>query len=158
MNGFCVGFGYDIHRLVSGRDLVLGGVKIPFNKGLSGHSDADVLIHAIIDALLGAMGERDIGALFPDNDDAYKDISSSELLKKVINIVEEKQFKINNIDSTVILEKPRLNAHIPSMISAISGLIKVLPKQVSIKPKTNEGLGVIGTGDAVACYAVCLLH
>ncbi|MBI5100567.1 MAG: 2-C-methyl-D-erythritol 2,4-cyclodiphosphate synthase [Nitrospirae bacterium] len=150
------GFGYDSHRLVEGRKLILGGVEVPFEKGLSGHSDADVLTHAIIDAIVGALGLGDIGKHFPDTDMRWKDARSIELLKEIVNIAAEKGFNVSWIDSTIIAERPRLADYIESMKGAIaeSGISRDL---VSIKAKTNEGMGFIGRGEGIAAYAVCVL-
>jgi len=151
-----VGIGYDIHRLVEGRKLIIGGVEIPFEKGLLGHSDADVLVHSICDALLGAMGLGDIGKHFPDTDEKYKGISSMELLKEVVEKVKKGKFKIVNIDTNIIAEKPRL---LPYIEEIKKNLRKILGKDVSIniKARTNEGLGEIGKGEAIASQAIVLL-
>lgn len=157
MENIRIGFGYDIHRLVSGRYLILGGVKIPFEKGLEGHSDADVVIHAIIDAVLGAMGEGDIGTHFPDTDPKYEDISSCKLLENIKMIIDKKKYQIVNIDVSINLEKPRLNPFINEMSSIVAACLNIEPDQVNTKAKTNERLGPIGEGKAIACYAVALL-
>ena len=151
-----VGIGYDIHRLVKGRKLIIGGVEIPFEKGLLGHSDADVLVHSICDALLGAMGLGDIGQHFPDTDEKYKGISSMKLLKEVMEKIKKEKFKIVNIDANIIAEKPRLLPYIEEMKK---NLKKILGKDVSvnIKARTNEGLGEIGRGEAIASQAIVLL-
>ena len=151
-----VGIGYDIHRLVKGRKLIIGGVEIPFEKGLLGHSDADVLVHSICDALLGAMGLGDIGKHFPDTDEKYKGISSMKLLKEVMEKIKKGNFKIVNIDTNIIAEKPRLLPYIEEMKK---NLRKILGKYVSvnIKARTNEGLGEIGRGEAIASQAIVLL-
>lgn len=151
-----IGFGYDSHKLVSGRRLIIGGVEIPFETGLQGHSDADVLCHAIIDSILGALGIGDIGSLFPDTDQKWKDASSIHLLKYVANLSHAQGFDVSWIDSTVIAEQPRLSSYIESMKEAIaqSGISSNI---VSIKAKTNEGMGFIGRGEGIAAYAVCLL-
>ncbi len=149
-----VGFGYDSHRLVEGRRLILGGVDIPHEKGLSGHSDADALLHAAGDAILGAIGERDIGTHFPDTDPAYKDISSLVLLKRIRTLMEAKGCEVNNIDATVLLEKPKLAPYIPEMIAKISGALDVPADRISIKAKTNEGMGLIGRGEGIAVFVV----
>jgi 2-C-methyl-D-erythritol 2,4-cyclodiphosphate synthase len=151
-----VGIGYDIHRLVEGRKLIIGGVEIPFEKGLLGHSDADVLVHSICDALLGAMGLGDIGKHFPDTDEKYKGISSMKLLKEVMEKIKKGNFKIVNIDTNIIAEKPRLLPYIEEMKK---NLRKILGKDVSvnIKARTNEGLGEIGKGEAIASQAIVLL-
>jgi len=151
-----VGIGYDIHRLVRGRKLIIGGVEIPFEKGLLGHSDADVLVHSICDALLGAMGLGDIGQHFPDTDEKYKGISSMKLLKEVMEKVKKGKFKIINIDANIIAEKPKLLPYIEEMKKNIR---KILGKDVSvnIKARTNEGLGEIGRGEAIASQSIVLL-
>ncbi len=152
-----IGFGYDIHRLVKGRKLVLGGVEIPFAKGLEGHSDADVLLHAICDGLLGAMGEGDIGRHFPDTDPHFKDISSLKLLHAVALQMARLKFVTENVDSTVVAEKPRIGLYIPQMVSKISQVLNLSPKQVNVKATTSEGLGFIGEEKGIAAYAVVLL-
>jgi len=149
-----VGIGYDSHRLVEGRSLVLGGVKIPHEKGLLGHSDADVLLHAICDAVLGALGEGDIGNHFPDADPFYKDISSLDLLLNVKVLAFKKSYKINNIDSTIILERPRLKEYIYKMIHNISKVLDIEASRVNIKAKTNEGMGFIGQEEGIAAFAI----
>jgi len=151
-----VGIGYDIHRLVEERKLVIGGVEIPFEKGLLGHSDADVLVHSICDALLGAMELGDIGKHFPDTDEKYKGISSMELLKEVVEKIKKGKFEIVNIDANIIAEKPKLLPYIEEMKK---NLRKILGKNVSvnIKARTNEGLGEIGRGEAIASQAIVLL-
>lgn len=148
------GFGYDSHRFAVGRKLILGGVEIPFDKGLQGHSDADVLIHSICDALLGAAGCGDIGRHFPDTDPAYKDISSIILLERVKKIIEEKEFLINNIDATVIMEMPRLAPSAAQMVSNIARALDIAETSVNIKAKTNEGMGFIGQNEGIAVFAV----
>ncbi len=152
-----VGCGYDAHRLVEGRPLVLGGVSIPHAKGLLGHSDADVLVHAIIDALIGAAALGDIGRLFPPSDAAYKDISSMKLLSRVAGLLEEKGYKAVNIDSTVVCEAPRLSVHIPGMVKNISGALGINADRVNVKAKTEEGMGFTGSGEGMSAHAVALL-
>ncbi|MEK6691337.1 MAG: 2-C-methyl-D-erythritol 2,4-cyclodiphosphate synthase [Nitrospirota bacterium] len=152
-----IGFGYDIHRLVSGKKLILGGVKIPFEKGLSGHSDADVLLHAISDALLGAMGLGDLGKYFPDTDEQYKGISSIFILRRVLILLREKGYRLISIDSTVITEEPLLAPYIEKMKETIAGEIRTEGVGINIKAKRNEGLGSIGRGEGIAAYAVCLI-
>jgi 2-C-methyl-D-erythritol 2,4-cyclodiphosphate synthase len=149
-----VGFGYDSHRLVEGRRLVLGGVEIPHDKGLSGHSDADALIHAICDAMLGALAAGDIGRHFPDTDPAYKNISSLKLLEYVLNLSEQRGYGIHNLDSTIVLEKPKLSGHIPQMLAKLSETLKISMELISIKAKTNEGMGFAGREEGIAAYAV----
>ena len=149
-----IGIGYDSHRLVEGRRLVLGGVEIPHIKGLAGHSDGDALLHAIGDAILGAVGAGDIGTHFPDDDPAYKDISSLILLERIREIAERKGYAIQNVDTTVILEKPKLKVYRDSMIEKISAALLVPAGDVSIKAKTNEGMGFIGREEGMAAMAV----
>jgi len=153
-----IGIGYDIHRLEENRKLYLGGIEIPFHKGLIGHSDGDVLIHAIIDAILGALGEKDIGQLFPDTDPEYKGISSLKLLEKVIRIAKNKKAKILNIDSVIIAEEPKLSPYINSMKKILSYVLELEENSIGIKAKTNEGLGEIGEGKAIATYAIALIE
>ena len=149
-----VGFGYDSHRLVEGRPLVIGGVEIPFEKGLMGHSDADVLLHAISDALLGAIGEGDLGRHFPDTDPAYKDLSSLLILQKINDLAERKGLVVGNLDSTVVLEKPRLAEFVPLMVARIASVLGVEQGRVNVKAKTNEKMGFIGRGEGIAAFAV----
>ncbi|MBI4683117.1 MAG: 2-C-methyl-D-erythritol 2,4-cyclodiphosphate synthase [Nitrospirae bacterium] len=151
-----IGIGYDSHRLVEGRKLIIGGVDIPFDKGLAGHSDADVLCHAIIDAILGALGMGDIGRHFPDTDNKWKDASSIVLLSNVIDLMKEQHYEISWIDSIVIAEKPKLQPHIDEMKKKISGA-GIPPGAIHIKAKTNEGMGFVGKGEGIAAQAVCLL-
>ncbi|MCK4930542.1 MAG: 2-C-methyl-D-erythritol 2,4-cyclodiphosphate synthase [Candidatus Aminicenantes bacterium] len=152
------GLGYDIHRLVDGRKLFLGGIEIPFAKGLLGHSDGDCLIHAIVDALLGALGEKDIGHHFPETDSQYKDIRSAELLKVVVQRLEKNSTKIAHIDSLVIAEEPRLAAHIPRMKETLCAILRIGPEDLGIKARTNEGLDAVGHGEAIAAWATVLLE
>lgn len=152
-----VGMGYDVHRLVEGRDLIMGGVKIPYEKGLLGHSDADVLLHAISDALLGAAALGDIGKHFPDSDPAYKGISSLLLLKKVGELIEEKGFLIENIDATIIAQAPKMRPHIDTMRENIAQALGISADQVNVKATTEEGLGFTGTGEGISSQAICLL-
>ncbi|HYB21722.1 MAG TPA: 2-C-methyl-D-erythritol 2,4-cyclodiphosphate synthase [Thermodesulfobacteriota bacterium] len=152
-----VGFGYDVHCLTEGRKLILGGVEIPFEKGLEGHSDADVLLHAICDGLLGAMGEGDIGQHFPNTDPRFKDISSLKLLQAVALKVARLNFAVENVDSTVVAEKPRIGPYIPQMKKEISRVLDISPGQVNVKATTSEGLGFIGRGKGIAAYAAVLL-
>jgi len=153
-----VGFGYDIHHLILGRKLILGGEVIPCQKGLDGHSDADVLIHSLIDALLGAAGEGDIGQHFPDNDEQYKDISSLKLLENTHGILKKKKLTINNIDVSLVLEEPRIASFIMSMKNNIVRVLKISIEKVNIKATTNEKMGFIGRGEAVASYCVVSLE
>lgn len=150
-----VGTGYDVHRLEQARKLVMGGVDIPFEKGLLGHSDADVLLHAICDALLGAAGLGDIGKHFPDADQRYKGISSLRLLGEVRSLLEQKGFRVHNIDSTIVAERPRMAPHIPAMIGNIAEAVRVNVSAVNVKATTTEGLGFAGKGEGIAAYAVC---
>ncbi|MEE9502030.1 MAG: 2-C-methyl-D-erythritol 2,4-cyclodiphosphate synthase [Candidatus Aminicenantaceae bacterium] len=152
------GLGYDIHRLVDGRKLFLGGIEIPFAKGLLGHSDGDCLIHAIVDALLGALGEKDIGHHFPETDSQYKDIRSTELLKVVIQRLEKNSTKIAHMDSLVIAEEPRLAAHIPRMKETLCAILRIGPEDLGIKARTNEGLDAVGHGEAIAAWVTVLLE
>jgi 2-C-methyl-D-erythritol 4-phosphate cytidylyltransferase/2-C-methyl-D-erythritol 2,4-cyclodiphosphate synthase len=148
------GFGYDSHRFAAGRKLILGGVEIAFDFGLQGHSDADALIHAIGDALLGAAGCGDIGRHFPDNDQAYKDISSMILLARIKKIIEDKGFLINNIDATVVMEKPKLASYAAAMVSNIARTLEISDSAVNVKAKTNEGMGFVGRSEGVAVFAI----
>ena len=153
-----VGMGYDVHKLVEGRKLILGGVEIPYEKGLLGHSDADVLVHAIMDALLGAAGLGDIGRHFPDSDDRYKGISSMELLNHVRILLENKLFIIENIDATVIAQRPKIASYIPDMVKNIAEVLKIEEERVNIKATTEEGLGFTGTGQGISSQAVCAIE
>jgi 2-C-methyl-D-erythritol 2,4-cyclodiphosphate synthase len=149
-----IGFGYDSHRLVEGRSLILGGMEIPHERGLLGHSDADVLIHAICDAILGAAGGGDIGMHFPDTDPEYKNISSMRLLRQVSLMAEEKGFLINNVDSTIVIEKPKLAGYLHEMIMNISDVLCISRSRVNVKAKTNEGMGFVGRSEGVVAFAV----
>jgi 2-C-methyl-D-erythritol 2,4-cyclodiphosphate synthase len=149
-----IGFGYDSHRLVEGRRLILGGVDIPSEKGLLGHSDADALLHAICDAVIGAVGAGDIGRHFPDTDPRYKDISSLLLLKLVGELAKDRGYLVNNVDTTVIIEKPRLAPFVGSMTENIARALDIPAERINIKAKTDEGMGFIGRGEGVAAYAV----
>lgn len=152
-----IGMGYDVHRLVEGRDLIMGGVKIPYEKGLLGHSDADVLLHAISDALLGAAALGDIGKHFPDTDPTYKGISSLLLLEKVGDLLEEKGYLIENIDATIIAQAPKMRPYIDTMRENIAGALHISQEQVNVKATTEEGLGFTGSGEGISSQAVCLL-
>ena len=152
-----IGHGYDVHKLVEDRDLILGGVKIPFGKGLLGHSDADVLLHAVSDALLGAAGLRDIGYHFPDTDPAYKGADSLELLRVVGQKVAEKGYRVSNVDVTLIAQKPKVGVYIPQMVENIAGALALDADRVNVKATTEEGLGFTGNLEGIACHAVCLL-
>jgi 2-C-methyl-D-erythritol 2,4-cyclodiphosphate synthase len=152
-----IGFGYDVHPLVEGRKLILGGVEIPFEKGLEGHSDADVLLHAICDGILGALGEGDIGRHFPNTDPRFKGISSLRLLEGVASKLREKLFFLQNLDSTVVAEKPQISPYIPRMVEQIARVLGIAREKVNIKATTSENLGFIGEGKGIAAYAVVLL-
>ena len=152
-----VGYGFDLHRLVPGRKLMLGGVPIPFEKGLLGHSDADVLLHATCDALLGAAGLGDMGQHFPDTDSALKDISSVLLVARTFRMISDKGFSVNNVDATVLAEAPKLAPHTSAMEASVAKLLKADPGCVNIKATTMEGLGVIGKGEAIAAMCVVSL-
>lgn len=153
-----IGHGYDVHRLVEGRRLILGGVEIPFERGLDGHSDADVLIHAVMDALLGAAALRDIGFLFPDTDERYRGIDSTLLLKSVMERLKEKRLRVGNVDVTVLAQRPMLKPYIPQMMENLARLLELPADRVNIKATTEEGLGFTGSGEGIACHAVCLLE
>ncbi len=152
-----VGIGYDIHRLTKGRDLIIGGVKITNEKGLLGHSDADVLVHAVIDAILGAAGLDDIGTIFPDTDPKYKNADSTKLLEQVIKEIQNLGYKIENIDSNIIAQTPKMMPYIPKMKVVLAKVIGILPNQISIKAKTKEKLDAVGEGLAIEANAVVLL-
>ena len=151
-----IGHGYDVHKLVEGRDLILGGVKIDYEKGLLGHSDADVLLHAVSDALLGAAGLGDIGRHFPDTDPKYKGADSLMLLREVYRKISEKGFRVGNIDVTMIAQKPKLKDFIPQMQKNIAAAVGVTPDRVNVKATTEEKLGFTGSGEGMSCHAVCL--
>ena len=153
-----IGHGYDVHRLVEGRKLIIGGVEIDHTLGLLGHSDADVLLHAIMDSLLGAAGLGDIGKHFPDTKAEYKDVSSVELLKKVANILDENAYIIENIDATVIAQKPKIAPHIDRMKEVICDTLSISPSQLNIKATTEEGLGFTGNESGISAHSVCLLN
>ena len=153
-----IGHGYDVHRLVEDRDLILGGVKIDYELGLLGHSDADVLLHAVSDALLGAAGLGDIGRHFPDTDPKYKGADSLLLLKEVVRKVVEKGYRISNIDVTMIAQRPKLKDHIPQMVQNIASAAGIDADRVNVKATTEEKLGFTGTGEGMSCHAVCLLE
>ena len=153
-----IGHGYDVHRLVEGRDLILGGVKIGYEKGLLGHSDADVLLHAVSDALLGAAGLGDIGRHFPDTNPKYKGADSLELLRQVYRKISEKGYKVGNIDVTMIAQRPKLKDYIPQMQANIAAAVEAAPDRVNVKATTEEKLGFTGTGEGMSCHAVCLLE
>lgn len=153
-----IGHGFDVHRLVENRKLILGGVLIEYEKGLLGHSDADVLVHALMDAILGAAGLGDIGKHFPDNDDSFKDISSLKLLKRVKDIITEKGYKLSNADVTVIAQRPKLLPFIPEMKSNIAKILEINEDRLNIKATTTEKLGFEGRGEGISAHAVCLLE
>ena len=153
-----IGHGYDVHRLVEGRDLILGGVKIDFELGLLGHSDADVLLHAVSDALLGAAGLGDIGRHFPDTDPQYKGADSRVLLRHVVKLVRENGYSISNVDVTMIAQKPKLKDHIPQMVKNIAADLEIPETRVNVKATTEEKLGFTGTMEGLRCHAVCLLE
>lgn len=153
-----IGHGYDVHRLVEGRKLILGGVEIPFEKGLDGHSDADVLVHAVMDALLGAAALGDIGKLFPDNDDACLGADSIGLLKTVRTVLEEDGWKLSNLDATVIAQRPKLAPYIDTMRKRIADALETDAENVSVKATTEERLGFTGSGEGIAAHAVCLIE
>ncbi len=151
------GIGYDVHRLVAGRDLVLGGVKIPFEKGLSGHSDADVLLHAMCDAMLGAAGMGDIGSLFPDSDQRYKNMNSSYFLSETNKLLLAKGFVVQNIDAVIIAERPKLAPYREEMVHHIARTLRIEPPRISIKSTTTEGLGFVGKGQGIGAMCVVLI-
>ena len=153
-----IGMGYDVHRLSAGRKLIMGGVDIPYEKGLLGHSDADVLVHAIMDALLGAAALGDIGSHFPDTDPAYDGISSIRLLEHVGKLLADSGYAIGNIDATIIAQKPKMRPHIDQMRENIASALKIRPDQVGVKATTEEGLGFTGSGAGISAHAVCLLE
>lgn len=155
---FKIGIGYDLHRLEENRDLVIGGVKIPYEKGLLGHSDADVLVHAIIDSLLGALALPDIGTLFPDTDEKYKGANSIELLKKVYKMVKEKGFSIANLDSNIIAQAPKMMPYIPKMKEVLSSVLELEIENISIKAKTKEHLDSVGEKRAIEAQAVVMVY
>ena len=153
-----IGHGYDVHRLMGGRRLILGGVEIPWEKGLDGHSDADVLTHAVMDALLGAAGLGDIGRLFPDSDPKYAGISSLLLLREVASSVENAGYAVENVDATILAQRPKLAPYLPQMAECLAQALGLLASQVNVKATTEEGLGFTGRGEGMAAHAVCLLR
>lgn len=155
---FRIGNGYDVHRLVEGRTLIMGGVNIPYERGLLGHSDADVLVHAIMDALLGACGERDIGKHFPDTDNSFKGISSLKLLDKVREIINNKGYRVGNIDSIIVAQAPKMAPYISEMKQNIANVLRISDDDINIKATTTEGLGFAGEGKGIASYAVACLY
>ena len=158
MQGVRIGHGYDVHRLVEGRRLILGGVDVPWERGLLGHSDADVLTHAVMDALLGAAGLGDIGRHFPDTDPAYAGADSLKLLAHVVALLRERGFTVGNVDATVLAQRPKLAPHIPQMRDNLARTMEVGPEQVNVKATTEEGLGFTGSGEGMAAHAVCLIE
>ena len=153
-----IGHGYDVHRLIEGRDLILGGVKISYEKGLDGHSDADVLLHAVMDALLGAAGLRDIGYHFPDTDMRYKGADSRMLLRSVADKIAQAGYRVSNVDVTMIAQQPKLKPHIPQMMENIAADLGIGVDRVNVKATTEEHLGFTGDGSGMSCHAVCLLE
>jgi len=153
-----VGMGYDVHKLIEGRDLILGGVNIPYEKGLLGHSDADVIVHAIMDSILGAAALGDIGKHFPDTDPSYKGVSSINLLKQVAKLIEENMYIIENIDATIVAQKPKLLPYIPKMIENVADALKIPVNCVNIKATTEEGLGFTGSGEGISAHSICALN
>lgn len=155
---FRVGFGYDSHRFAPGRPLVIGGVVVPYELGLAAHSDGDVLIHAVCDALLGAAGLKDIGTWFPDTDDTYKNADSTLLLAKVMEVVKERGWQVNNLDCTLVLERPKMKPHIDNIILKLSQLLDVSSENIAVKAKTNEKMGFTGAGEGIAAVAAVTLR
>jgi 2-C-methyl-D-erythritol 2,4-cyclodiphosphate synthase len=153
-----VGFGFDVHQLTEGRDLIIGGVQIPHSKGALGHSDADVLIHAICDALLGAAGLKDIGYYFPDTSAEFKGIDSKILLQRVMDLLGERGYRVGNVDASLILEKPKIKPHIDQMRATLAPILKIGTDDISIKATTNEKMGYVGREEGIAAYAVCLIE
>lgn len=153
-----IGHGYDVHRLTEGRELILGGVKIPYEKGLLGHSDADVLVHAVMDSILGAVALGDIGKFFPDNDDTYKNADSIKLLERVVAIVKEKGFTVGNVDSTIICQSPKLSQYIDKMREKLASACETDIGNISVKATTEERLGFTGSGDGISAHAVCVIQ
>ena len=157
MTDFRVGFGYDSHRFAPDRPLVIGGVVIPYEVGLAAHSDGDVLIHAVCDALLGAAGLKDIGTYFPDTDNTWKNVDSTMLLSKVVELVAERGWRVNNLDCTLILEKPKMKPYIDPIVNRLSELLKIESERVAVKAKTNEKMGFTGAGEGIAAVAAVSL-
>lgn len=153
-----IGQGYDVHKLVENRKLIIGGVDIPYEKGLLGHSDADVLLHAVSDALLGAAAMGDIGCLFPDNDERFKDADSLVLLSEVVKAIAQKGYSVVNIDATIIAQRPKMRAHIEKMRENIARACDVETDRISVKATTEEGLGFTGTGEGISAQAICLIE
>ena len=157
MTDFRVGFGYDSHRFAPDRPLVIGGVVIPYELGLAAHSDGDVLLHAVCDALLGAAGLKDIGTYFPDTDSAWKNVDSTMLLTKVVDLISDKGWKVNNLDCTLVLEKPKMKPHVDQIIIRLAELLRVEPDRIAVKAKTNEKMGFTGAGEGIAAVAAVSL-
>ena len=157
MSNFRIGHGYDVHKLEEGKKFIIGGIEIDHDKGAVGHSDADVVIHVICDALLGALSLGDIGKHFPDTDNIYKGIDSKILLKKVMNLVKEEKYQISNVDITILLQKPKLRNYIDSMRDTLSNIMEIKKSQISVKATTTEGLGFVGREEGVAAHCVCIL-
>ena len=157
MSNFRIGHGYDVHKLEDGKKFVIGGIEIEHYKGAVGHSDADVVIHVICDALLGALSLGDIGKHFPDTDDKYKGIDSKILLQKVLKLVQEEKYQISNVDVTILLQKPKLRNYIDSMRDTLSNIMEINKSQISVKATTTEGLGFVGREEGVAAHCVCIL-
>ena len=155
---FRVGFGYDSHRFAPGRPLVIGGVVVPYELGLAAHSDGDVLIHAVCDALLGAAGLKDIGTWFPDTDETYKNADSTLLLAKVVEVIKERGWQVNNLDCTLVLERPKMKPHIDNIILKLSQLLDVSSENIAVKAKTNEKMGFTGAGEGIAAVAAVTLR
>lgn len=153
-----IGFGYDVHQLVEDRELIIGGIKIPFEKGLLGHSDADVLVHAIMDSILGALALGDIGKHFPDTDNQYKDISSIELLSRVYRIMEKSGYSIGNIDATIVAQRPKIASYIESMRKMVSDTLHMSIDDINIKATTTEWLGFVGREEGISSYSVCIIN
>ena len=157
MSNFRIGHGYDVHKLEEGKKFIIGGIEIDHDKGAVGHSDADVVIHVICDALLGALSLGDIGKHFPDTDNKYKGIDSKILLKKVMKLVKEEEYQISNVDVTILLQKPKLRNYIDSMRETLSNIMEINKSQISVKATTTEGLGFVGREEGVAAHCVCIL-
>ena len=153
-----IGYGYDVHKLVENRKLILGGVEIPYEKGLLGHSDADVLIHAVIDSILGAAALRDIGYHFPDTDEKYKGASSVVLLRETGKLLKDAGYQIENIDSTIVAQHPKLAPHVPQMIKNMAEALEIDENKINVKGKTEENLGFTGSGEGIKAHAVCLIN
>lgn len=158
MSNFRIGHGYDVHKLENGKKFIIGGIQIDHDKGAVGHSDADVVIHVICDALLGALSLGDIGKHFPNTDEKYKGIDSKVLLYKVLDLVKEKEYRVSNVDVTILLQKPKLRNHINSMRATLSNIMEIDISQISVKATTTEGLGFIGREEGVAAHCVCLIE